>query len=79
MRRRPAFIRHEGISVALGSVCLGLFPSLDPVCVAGDILRLGFLVQRDAHGEESVRGKLRADGGGGALVSVEFEEVEEGF
>ena len=44
------------------------------VCVCG-----GFLVEGDADADEGFEGELLTDDGGGAVVGVEVDEVEEGF
>lgn len=71
--------RQKRIDPSLKPIRPGVFPSVNPVRVSGDILRLCFFVQRDADGEEPVGGELRSDYGGGTLVGVEFKDIEEGF
>ena len=63
MKSRGILIRDKGIDSGFKPVCFALLPSVNPICVSGDFLRLGFFIQWYANGEESVGGELRSDGG----------------
>ncbi len=47
--------------------------------VAGYVVRAGFLVEGDADVDEGFEGVFLAYEGGGAVVGVKIEEVEERF
>lgn len=68
-----------GTAVEGGGVSVLFFFLLLPAGEAGELLRVGFLVQGDADREEFFDGVVGADDCCAAVVRVEFEEVEEGF
>lgn len=67
----------EGQRTVAGNVLL--VGDLEPLGEAWETACFGFLIERDANGEEDVDGEFGPDGGLVAVVRVEFEEVEEGF
>ena len=74
-----ASVRHAIDVRAVAKLRVGVFRFLEPRGEARNILLLRLEVQRDAGFEERVDGELGADNRGGAMVSVEFEEIKQRF